>query len=956
MPVVNIAQSKIIFVLGVIFLVMLFFVPRYVAAQWPPFRFRLTPSYEEGKITYTLDFRNRADWQMRDVLINIPLPEGTRFLEANAQPTTEVSFDGQEVSFFTSVLHRDSIRVANFTVEITDTEKSEFTTQAWIAWEGEGEVRGDYLEDDISIDITQQVVEWDRPANVRLDLDTEAVLEGNRITYKLYPYNSSGGSGLRMWDLKINVPIPEGTTFLSAEASHPFTTDYDGQEVTFFALEVAAREEVAPLEFTVSIDDTPNVPIVTHAWASWLNASRSAIRSRPAVEELVTGDIIVNPHNSQQVASDIIGDVVLPNYDLTSVAFRNQGNAFAVTFYTAGPICEAEPPLEMYLYIDSDCNDNTGRSQLGLGVDHFMRYRMHRDQSQIRSWNAEEEKWNKFETIEGIHSAGSQATTVRVPYSLVNDNRDFCWVARSRYISDGAAVSPSSDYVYASSPVNLLAQPVQQDEIAPSSTPEPSTTMKGLTVGLIGPTTVTIGEPFTVSVVADDIPEPGIFGYQLTLDWDGTALNPVSDTLELNSSFSIVTESSVNTDTLKIVVSRQDVVADLTSPLTLLAIQMQANAPIQTSLAAVATGFFPNIPDTPDVVSDQVSDQTSACATPNQAPPPISNFEDIGGKLAVPLDNGKALYDVHIFSLPDGQEIDRIENARQPNFRPDGQRLLINREGQGIEDVYEYNLETGEQTQVSAAPDDSHPFYDPWGNRVVYGNSRLTVGYPELLSEELWTIGTDEEDRGKKEKVYLDPRKPFIFVQCGLIPPHKESEPRCQEIHSLGKLVPGAQMGEIVGDHPVWTEDDMIAFRGCNTWAGSNLCGIYIVPAGSTRGFSDGVNPRQLTDNTTDTPTDTKGDFIAFSSHRDDNWEAYLMKKDGSELRNLSNHAANDGLPTISPDGQWVAYVSDRDGQWAVWVVPTTGGESRKLFDLPNPIPWGDGDRTWQNERISWGP
>jgi hypothetical protein len=164
-------------------------------------------------------------------------------------------------------------------------------------------------------------------------------------------------------------------------------------------------------------------------------------------------------------------------------------------------------------------------------------------------------------------------------------------------------------------------------------------------------------------------------------------------------------------------------------------------------------------------------------------------------------------------------------------------------------------------------------------------------------------------------------------------------------------------MGEIQGTHPVWTASDMIAYKGCNTWAGSQLCGIYIVPSSSTKGFSDGFIPRQLTQHTSDTPSDTKGNLIAFTSQRDGDWEAYVMDLNGNGVKNLSNSPnSNDGLPTISPDGNWVAFVSDRGGQWAVWAVAVGGGSAQKLFDLPTNIPWGDGNRAWINERISWGP
>jgi hypothetical protein len=171
-------------------------------------------------------------------------------------------------------------------------------------------------------------------------------------------------------------------------------------------------------------------------------------------------------------------------------------------------------------------------------------------------------------------------------------------------------------------------------------------------------------------------------------------------------------------------------------------------------------------------------------------------------------------------------------------------------------------------------------------------------------------------------------------------------------------LVSAGLRDEIWGYHPVWTASDMIAYRGCNSWSRKpTSCGIYIVSSTSTRGFSDGFIPRQLTHSTEDIPSDTKGNLIAFTSHQEGNWEAYLMGLDGAGVKNLSNSPnSNDGLPTISPDGNWVAFVSDRSGRWAVWVVPVAGGSAHKLFDLPSDNPWGDGDRAWTNERISWGP
>ena len=190
---------------------------------------------------------------------------------------------------------------------------------------------------------------------------------------------------------------------------------------------------------------------------------------------------------------------------------------------------------------------------------------------------------------------------------------------------------------------------------------------------------------------------------------------------------------------------------------------------------------------------------------------------------------------------------------------------------------------------------------------------------------------------------------------CSLLPPHAEAEERCQDLESQGRLYPDAT-SEIQGRFPVWTASDRIVYSGCNTWAGSRLCGVFAVPSASTRAFSEGCLPARLTEHSDDLPSDSEGNWIAFSSRRDGDWEAYVMDLNGGQVRNLSQSpASNDGIPTLSPDGQWIAFVSDRNGKWAIWVVPSAGGEATHLFDLPSDAPWGTGERGWITERISWG-
>lgn len=354
--------------------------------------------------------------------------------------------------------------------------------------------------------------------------------------------------------------------------------------------------------------------------------------------------------------------------------------------------------------------------------------------------------------------------------------------------------------------------------------------------------------------------------------------------------------------------------------------------PVSPTPASIDPGI---VPPAPTPIIPTVDDNSPTIPAVHFSPPdPNPSIIDAHGKIAIPVDNGYGLYDVHVYTLRFGYgwETSTVPQARQPHISTDGQRMLINQEGNDVVDnIFEYNFITGIKARVSDNPLDAHPFYDYWGNRVVYDNPKLVIG-PDGVAYS------------------------HIMVQCTLLPPHQESDPRCRDITSLGVLVPAGHTGRIEGGHPVWASNDQIIYNGCDSWVGGSSCGIYSVGSWATKGFSDGIIPTQLTYEPSDIPTDTHGHYVVFMSQRDNNWEAFIMSLDGKGMRNLSQSAAsNDGLPTISPDGNWVAFVSDRDGHWAVWAVPLVGGQAYKLFDFPVATPWASHERSWVNERISWG-
>ncbi|MEK7398492.1 MAG: hypothetical protein AAB116_16290 [Candidatus Poribacteria bacterium] len=57
--------------------------------------------------------------------------------------------------------------------------------------------------------------------------------------------------------------------------------------------------------------------------------------------------------------------------------------------------------------------------------------------------------------------------------------------------------------------------------------------------------------------------------------------------------------------------------------------------------------------------------------------------------------------------------------------------------------------------------------------------------------------------------------------------------------------------------------------------------------------------------------------MIAFASVLDGDYEIYLMKTDGSSIKQLTYNSAQDTQPAWSPNGQYITFSSDRNGSYA---------------------------------------
>jgi Tol biopolymer transport system component len=90
------------------------------------------------------------------------------------------------------------------------------------------------------------------------------------------------------------------------------------------------------------------------------------------------------------------------------------------------------------------------------------------------------------------------------------------------------------------------------------------------------------------------------------------------------------------------------------------------------------------------------------------------------------------------------------------------------------------------------------------------------------------------------------------------------------------------------------------------------------------------------------------GQWVVFSK-LGSNSDVFLMRSDGTSLKNLTDSPARDRRPVFSPNGERIAFYSNRSGKYEVWTIRPDGSEQISLMSkmsakawYPNWSPGGD--------------
>jgi hypothetical protein len=181
------------------------------------------------------------------------------------------------------------------------------------------------------------------------------------------------------------------------------------------------------------------------------------------------GDIVVHPHASQWVVSDMIGDVPLSNYDLASVALEQEGLALKVIWYMVAELGPVGEPLEYTFYVDRDCRSDTGLSRNSRGVESRVRYKHEKSRASFSFWDEAEQMWSRSESAEAKVVTSSNMVVMWVPEDSFENKGQFCWTGEVENKTGRFSPDPPSEKVPDRTYLGLMSYVSPADPVEPAT-------------------------------------------------------------------------------------------------------------------------------------------------------------------------------------------------------------------------------------------------------------------------------------------------------------------------------------------------------------------------------------------------------------------------------------------------------------------------------------------------------
>ena len=310
-----------------------------------------------------------------------------------------------------------------------------------------------------------------------------------------------------------------------------------------------------------------------------------------------------------------------------------------------------------------------------------------------------------------------------------------------------------------------------------------------------------------------------------------------------------------------------------------------------------------------------------------------------GTRIAYTSDEGGNM-DIWVLQIAAGQSInltkDHVGYDGKPAWSPDGSELIYAISGS----LYSISSRGGEASPLPLPSTGlivgySEPVWSPDGNRIAC-TGFVAMG---VSTSQIWSLHRNKSDpipvtSGRfldHNPVWSPNGKRIFFISdrggsadVWWVAVNVRGEPTGE----AQPLTSGAGIGTIT------LSEDGRRLAYTKSVEQSNICSIPIVL--NRKVTLDEAIPHTSENNYIESlDISPDGKWIAFDSNRRGNMDLWIMRKDGTELRQLTTDKAHDWYPRWSPDGKKILFHSFRNGNRDLFEVPVSGGPVKQLTNHP---------------------
>lgn len=335
-------------------------------------------------------------------------------------------------------------------------------------------------------------------------------------------------------------------------------------------------------------------------------------------------------------------------------------------------------------------------------------------------------------------------------------------------------------------------------------------------------------------------------------------------------------------------------------------------------------------------------------------------FQRVGGKNPLNLTKDSSVDDTEPAISPDGERIafrserdgggifvmgatgenvKRVSDfGHNPTWSPDGKEIACGDEGPlnpAIRNnpnsrLWSVNIDTGEKRELTKE-DSIQPNWSPHGYRIAYGGRR------NATQRDLWTIAAGggetvevTNDAAVEGSPVWSPDGKYLYftsdragsMNVWRVPIDEQTgkllgpaEPLTTPSSSTAQLsfsrdgtrVAYAQIARAANLKRIEFDPDKETITGPGEWI--------------TQGSRFASIPHVSGD----------GEWVAFDSQGAKQDDLFVVRRDGTTVRQLTNDLYKDRAPRWSPDAKRIAFFSDRSGKWEIWIINSDGSGLKQL-------------------------